>query len=93
MLDKALLSALKPGGLVIVTDHATVAGAGATATDSLHRIEKATVLADFKAAGFELVEDSNALANPADDHTKIVFDPQVRGKTDRMALVFRRPLK
>ncbi|ESQ86406.1 hypothetical protein ABENE_18435, partial [Asticcacaulis benevestitus DSM 16100 = ATCC BAA-896] len=91
MLDKALLAALKPGGLVIVTDHATVAGAGTTATNSLHRIEKASVLADFKAAGFELVEDSKALANPADDHTKIVFDPQVRGKTDRMALVFKRP--
>lgn len=93
VLDKALLSALKPGGLVIVTDHATVAGTGATATDSLHRIEKATVLADFEAAGFELVEDSNALANPADDHTKIVFDPSIRGKTDRMALVFKRPLQ
>ncbi len=90
-LDMALFNALKPGGLVILTDHRTVDGAGATQTDSLHRIDKATVLADFKAAGFELVADSDALANPADDHSKIVFDPSIRGHTDRMALVFRKP--
>jgi predicted methyltransferase len=91
-MDKSLLATLKPGGLVILTDHRTVDGAGTTATDTLHRIDKATVLADFKAAGFELVEDSDVLANPADDHTLKVFDPTIRGKTDRMALVFRRPL-
>ena len=92
-MDKALLADLKPGGLVILTDHKTVDGAGISATNTLHRIDKAQVLSDFKAAGFELVEDSDALANPADDHSKIVFDPQVRGHTDRMALVFRRPLQ
>ncbi len=92
-MDKALFATLKPGGLVIVTDHKTAPGAGFSQTSSLHRIEEATVLADFKAAGFELVEDSAALANPADNHTLMVFDPAIRGKTDRMALVFRKPLK
>ncbi len=91
-MDKALLAALKPGGLVILTDHKTADGVGASATNTLHRIDKAQVLSDFKAAGFELVEDSPVLANPADDHSKNVFDPSIRGKTDRMALVFRRPL-
>ncbi|MFT4075898.1 MAG: methyltransferase domain-containing protein [Asticcacaulis sp.] len=91
-MDKTLLATLKPGGLVILTDHRTADGVGAAATDTLHRIDKATVLADFKAAGFELVEDNDSLANPADDHTKNVFDSSIRGHTDRMALVFRRPL-
>ncbi len=90
-MDKALLAALKPGGLVILTDHKTVAGAGVSATNTLHRIEEATVLSDFKTAGFTLVEESKALANPSDDHTLKVFDPAVRGKTDRMALVFKKP--
>jgi predicted methyltransferase len=31
------------------------------------------------------------LRNPADDFTKGVFDPAVRGKTDRFMLRFRRP--
>jgi len=92
-MDKALLAALKPGGLVILTDHRTADGVAATATNTLHRIDKAQVLSDFKAAGFELVEDSSVLANPADDHSKNVFDPSIRGHTDRMALVFRRPLQ
>ncbi|HVZ30642.1 MAG TPA: methyltransferase [Asticcacaulis sp.] len=89
--DKALFAALKPGGLLLLTDHRTADGAGSSQTNTLHRIDKKTVLDDFKAAGFELVEDSNALANPADDHTLKVFDPSLRGHTDRMALVFRRP--
>jgi len=86
-----LKATLKPGGLVILTDHRTADGAGSSQTNTLHRIDKATVLADFKTAGFDLVEDSDALANPADDHTLKVFDPSVRGHTDRMALVFRKP--
>ena len=89
-MDKTLLSELKPGGIVVLTDHKTVDGAGASATNTLHRIDKATVLADFKAAGFQLAEDSDALANAADDHTLKVFDPTIRGKTDRMALVFKK---
>lgn len=89
--NKALFAALRPGGLLLLTDHRTADGAGASQTKTLHRIDKATVIDDFKAAGFELAEDSPALANPADDHTLGVFDPKLRGHTDRMALVFRRP--
>ncbi len=90
-LDTSLKNLLKPGGLIILTDHRTADGHGSTETSTLHRIEKATVIADFKAAGFELVEDSPALANPVDDHSLKVFDPAIRGHTDRMALVFRKP--
>lgn len=90
-MDKALLAALKPGGIVVLVDHTAAAGTGTTTTNTLHRIDKAAVLADFKAAGFELAEDSPALANPADDHSLKVFDPAIRGKTDRMALVFKKP--
>ena len=90
-VTKDLYSTLKPGGTVILTDHKSAVGKGAADTNTLHRIEKAAVIADFKAAGFELAEDSDALANPADDHSLKVFDPSLRGHTDRMALVFRKP--
>lgn len=90
-MDKALYAALKPGGLVVVIDHNAPAGSGIADTNTLHRIDKARVLGDFKAAGFELVSDSNALANPADTRTLKVFDPAIRGHTDRMALVFKKP--
>ena len=90
-VTKDLYSTLKPGGTVILTDHKSAVGKGAADTTTLHRIEKAAVIADFKAAGFELAEDSDALGNPADDHSLKVFDPSLRGHTDRMALVFRKP--
>jgi predicted methyltransferase len=90
-MDKALYATLKPGGLVVVIDHNAPAGSGIADTNTLHRIDKARVTSDFKAAGFELVTDSNALANPADTRTLKVFDPAIRGHTDRMALVFKKP--
>ena len=31
------------------------------------------------------------LRNPADDYSLIVFDPKVRGKTDRVVYRFRKP--
>ncbi|HSQ95610.1 MAG TPA: methyltransferase, partial [Croceibacterium sp.] len=31
------------------------------------------------------------LANPADAHDKAVFDPSIRGETDKLALRFRKP--
>ena len=34
-------------------------------------------------AGFVLEESSDLLRNPADDHTLLVFDEKIRGKTDR----------
>ncbi len=90
-MDKTLFATLTSGGLVVVIDHSAPAGSDITDTNTLHRIDKARVLADFKAAGFELVSDSNVLANPADDRTVKIFDPAIRGHTDRMALVFKKP--
>ena len=43
------------------------------------------------AAGFRFEGESRLLRNPADDHTKVVFDPAIRGKTDQFAYRFRKP--
>jgi predicted methyltransferase len=47
--------------------------------------------AALAAAGFVLAGESDALRNPADDRTKLVFDKSVRGKTDQFTLKFRKP--
>ena len=39
---------------------------------------------------FKLVAESEALRNPDDDYAVMVFDPAVRGKTDRFVLVFEK---
>ncbi|MBW8911304.1 MAG: class I SAM-dependent methyltransferase [Sphingomonas sp.] len=59
--------------------------------EKLHRIDPSTVKADFAAAGFRFEAASPLLANAADDHSKLVFDPAVRGKTDRFLYRFRKP--
>ncbi len=88
---KTLYAATKPGGVVGIVDHVGPAGDTRAVVDKLHRIDPATVKADFKAAGFVLEAESPLLANPADDHNKLVFDPAVRGKTDRFLYRFRKP--
>jgi predicted methyltransferase len=89
--NRAVYAALKPGGVYVVLDHAAAAGSGIAATDTLHRIDPARVKADILAAGFTLDAESAILANPADDHSKNVFDPATRGKTDQFLLRFRKP--
>jgi predicted methyltransferase len=85
-------AAMKPGGVVGVVDHVATAGADTRAVvDKLHRIDPAVVKADFLQAGFKLEAESDMLRNPADDHSLLVFDPKIRGKTDRFVFKFRKP--
>jgi predicted methyltransferase len=83
--------ALKPDGIVVVEDHAAKAGSDPfDAATTYHRIDPATVKKDFEAAGFVLVRQSDALSHPADDRSRIVFDPAIRGKTDQFLYMFRK---
>ena len=86
-----LYASMKPGGVVGVIDHVGLPGDTRAIVDNLHRIDPATLRADFERAGFRLEAESPLLANPADDHTKLVFDPAIRGKTDRFLYRFRKP--
>lgn len=91
-VDKVWLSRLKPGGKLIVIDHAAAAGAPVVATaDTLHRIDPAAARAEVESAGFVLDGQSDALANPADTHAAPVFDPAIRGHTDQFAFRFKKP--
>ena len=90
-LNETLFAALKPGGVLGVTDHYAVKGSGSDAVPELHRIDKAVVIADLEAAGFELEAQSDVLRNPDDDRSTSVFAPEIRGQTDRFVLKFRKP--
>jgi len=89
--DKAVFDALKPGGVFVVLDHAAASGAAPDPQDKLHRIDPAIVKKQVEAAGFKFEGESKVLANPADDHTKPVFDPSIRGHTDQFIYKFRKP--
>lgn len=89
---KAVYQAMRPGAEIGVIDHIANPGGDTRATvDKFHRIDPDVVKADFKRAGFVFVKSSDMLRNPADDHTLAVFDPKVRGKTDRFVFEFRKP--
>jgi predicted methyltransferase len=87
--NKAVLAALKPGGIYIVLDHATAPGVAFNA--QLHRIDPDMVKKEVLAAGFEFVGESTVLRNAADPHDKTVFDPSIRHKTDQFIFKFRKP--
>ena len=57
----------------------------------LHRIDPALVDDVVAESGFILEARSDLLAHPEDDHTKRVFDPTLRGDTDRFILRLRKP--
>ncbi|HLR86790.1 MAG TPA: class I SAM-dependent methyltransferase [Wenzhouxiangella sp.] len=87
----SLFDALKPGGALVIIDHAAPEGTGADATDTLHRIEGAAVKSEMEAAGFEFDAESDALRNADDPLDVGVFDESVRGRTDQFIYRFRKP--
>ncbi len=67
-MDKAVFSALKPGGIFVVTDYVAEPGSGMRDTQTLHRIDPNVIKQEVTAAGFVLESESPVLANATDDH-------------------------
>jgi predicted methyltransferase len=91
VLNKALFNSLKPGGVLLVIDHVAAPGSLLRDTETLHRIDPVQMQREIEAAGFVFEAHSDILRNAADDHQRLVFDPEIRGKTDQVVYRFRRP--
>jgi predicted methyltransferase len=90
LLDK-LCRAMKPGAVLGVIDH--VANSGGNTTEvakTLHRIDPQVVSDDFSNSCFTLEAEAEFLRNNKDDHTLAVFDPSIRGQSDRFVFRFVR---
>lgn len=85
---KILFGVLKPGATLGVIDHV---GVSSQDNSKLHRMRKEDAIAVAQQVGFEVAVDSDLLANATDDHTTFVFDPAVRGSTDRFLLKLVKP--
>lgn len=83
-LMSALRSSLAPDGRVVVVELRLGRERGHDM--ETHRMGEETVIEDFRAGGFELVDSSDILRNPEDDHTGFWEDR--RHLADRMLLVF-----
>jgi predicted methyltransferase len=86
-----IFKGIKPGGTLGIVDHQAASGSPSETGSTLHRIDSAIVIEELQGVGFVLDGESDVLANAEDDHTKGVFDPEIRGKTDRFVLRFRKP--
>jgi len=89
--NRAVYGRLKPGGCYVIVDHAAAAGAGTSDAQSVHRIEPSSVRKEVEAAGFVLDAESTMLAKKNDPHSIKVFDPSIKGETDRFAYRFVKP--
>ncbi|NQZ82192.1 MAG: class I SAM-dependent methyltransferase [Colwellia sp.] len=81
--------ALKPGGIIGIIDMEANSGAHQS---KLHRVYHQHVLDELIEAGFIFDAQADFLKNSDDDHSKVVFDPSIRGKTDRFVFRFRKPM-
>jgi predicted methyltransferase len=90
-LNREMFAALKPGGVLVIIDHAAPDGSDISVTSSLHRIDQGQLVREVTAAGFVLEEESQVLRNPADDRSQRVFEGDIRGRTDQFVLRFRKP--
>ena len=88
-MNRLFFNALKPGGHVVVVDHAGNPGTGVSQSKTTHRIEEQVVRDEFTAAGFELVGEAAFLRNPDDPRTESFR--QMDLPSDRFVLKFRRP--
>ena len=89
--NKHVFNSLKHGGIYFIVDHAAKPGTTDAEIVTLHRIDEDVVKKEVLAAGFKLVGEADFLRNAEDDRTKRIFDPAIRGKTDRFVLKFEKP--
>jgi predicted methyltransferase len=80
--------ALKPGGILALSDHVGLPG---NDNKALHRIDPALARKLIERAGFVIEATSDLLANPDDDHGRIIYDDDLRYRTDQFLIRARKP--
>jgi predicted methyltransferase len=93
-MNRAVFTALKPGGVYGIVDHSAKPGSGLSVVESLHRIEESALRSEVEAAGFRLAAEGDFLRNP-DDARDWSPSPRSagerRGTSDRFVLKFVKP--
>jgi predicted methyltransferase len=90
LIDK-LCKAMKPGAVMGLIDHvANSGGDPAQVAKDLHRIDPQVVRDTFAKSCFKLKAEAEFLHNDTDDHTLVMYDKSIRGKTDRFVFKFVR---
>jgi predicted methyltransferase len=89
-MDRKMLAALKPGGVLVIADHGAKAGADISVGKSLHRIDEAVVRRELEAAGFKLVATGDFWRRPEDPQDFSSLKPT--GPVDAFVLKFQKAM-
>jgi predicted methyltransferase len=87
-MNSKLFAALKPGGVLVIADHAALPGQGISVGKTLHRIEESTLRQEIEAAGFKFAGEGNFWRNADDTHDVPSYKP---GPVDNFVLKFQKP--
>jgi predicted methyltransferase len=80
---------LKPGGKLLIIEHNAPAGSGAEMAGKAHRLNEEFAKKALTSRGFVLEKTYDGLRNKDDQLDKMVFDPSVKGKTDRYVHLYK----
>jgi predicted methyltransferase len=89
-VNRSTFDALKPGGYYGIVDH-TRRHNEPTTRENGRRVDPVLVIKEVQDAGFELVDFSDLYYRPNDELKLEVANPEVNDRTDRIALLFRKP--
>lgn len=89
-VNRSTFDALKPGGYYGIVDHTRRHNEPATG-ENRRRVDPVLVIKEVQDAGFVLVDFSDLYYRPNDSLALEVANPEVRDRTDRIALLFRKP--
>ena len=88
-MNRKMFAALKPGGFLIIADHAAKPGADVEVGKSLHRIDEALLKREVEAAGFKLVAEGSFWKHP--DDTRDFSTNRPPNPVDEFVLKFQKP--
>jgi predicted methyltransferase len=89
-MNRKLFAALKPGGVLVIADHAAKPGADISVGKSLHRIDEAILRREVEAAGFKLVAEGDFWKHP--DDTRDFTTQRPTGAVNEFELKYQRPM-
>lgn len=88
-MDRNLFAALKPGGFLVIADHAAKAGADISVGKSLHRIDEAVLRREVEAVGFKLAAEGSFWSHPED--TRDFTTQKPTGPVNEFVLKYQKP--
>lgn len=88
-LMRKVKDALKPDGLVGIVDHNAAPNSHISTAQNLHRIDPELIKSYMTDWGFRLKSEAQFLHNAEDSGELPMWDPSVRGYTNRAVLLFQ----